>query len=203
MGVRRQPLAAAALAAATLSAALVAAASPTPLARPCAAHLRQSGAHRSRGRVRLPPGHPHPRRHRRRRCPRSDVERGRGCCHLCQCAPHDSRTRADVSSRRYGGLARYALTHPSPLTTHPSPLTPHHSPLTTHHSPLTTHHSFCVSVHFATGRRPAPGEEARGDWRSGIVMRAYKAPHMDDEQVTRRHIHMHMRVHMQGPSHGR
>mmetsp|Transcript_30805 Transcript_30805/g.80137 ORF Transcript_30805/g.80137 Transcript_30805/m.80137 type:complete len:1263 (+) Transcript_30805:33-3821(+) len=41
---------------------------------------------------------------------------------------------------------------------------------------------FCVSVHFVTGKRPAPGDEMRGDWRSGIVMRAYKTVN-DDEMV--------------------
>ena len=41
---------------------------------------------------------------------------------------------------------------------------------------------FCVSVHFASGKRVTPGEEMRGDWRSGIVMRAYRST-ADDEMV--------------------
>ena len=44
---------------------------------------------------------------------------------------------------------------------------------------------FCVSVLFASGKRAlpgVPGEESRGDWRSGIVMRAHKSAD-DDEMV--------------------
>jgi len=39
---------------------------------------------------------------------------------------------------------------------------------------------FCVSVHFANGRRQAGPDEVRGEWRSGIVMRTYASAYEEE-----------------------